>query len=74
MNENSFGLNENMSKAFQHHKLFLWALRWQWSKEGEGGPNSPREFPPVIAPQARSAGPHSTVSAAGALRRHPQCC
>ena len=26
MNENSFGLNENMSKAFQHHKLFLWAL------------------------------------------------
>ena len=28
MNENSFGLNENVSKAFQHHKLFLWALSW----------------------------------------------
>ena len=26
MKENSFRLNENMSKAFQHHKLFLWAL------------------------------------------------
>jgi hypothetical protein len=26
MNENGFGLYENMSKAFQDHKLFLWAL------------------------------------------------
>jgi hypothetical protein len=26
MKENSFGLNENMSKAFQDHKLFLWAI------------------------------------------------
>jgi hypothetical protein len=26
MKEKSFGLNENMSKAFQLHKLFLWAL------------------------------------------------
>jgi hypothetical protein len=26
MNENSFGLNENMSNAPKHHKLFLWAL------------------------------------------------
>jgi hypothetical protein len=27
MNENNFGLNENVSEPFQqHHKLFLWAL------------------------------------------------